>query len=176
MQIIYDQFNPKWVISAIKLIQVSRFSNIHHKTKAKLRRIFAQLKKLISISLTLILLFGSVGITYGAHSCGGVVVLGQMMIGQEHLDCGMNMATSGDVGANLSAADCCQNEYISLDTKDLLEKSLVHVLSDVFISTTVASILYAIDLDFSNNQDHVVDISQPFPDPDILVLYQVFRI
>jgi len=98
------------------------------------------------------------------------------MLGEEHLDCGMDMSSKDDMEQNITSSDCCQNEYTSVDTKDLLEKSIVEVLGDTFIATVVASVLYDIDLDFNSDKYHVVDTSPPYPDPDILVLHQVFRI
>jgi hypothetical protein len=52
---------------------------------------FDLLKIIIFISLSLILLLGNVGFTFGTHLCGRHEVVSEVMLGEKHLDCGMGM-------------------------------------------------------------------------------------
>jgi len=109
----------------------------------------------------------------------GMAMKSELMLGQEHMDCGMGtMDHPGheDDIMHYSAPDCCENEYVSVETDELFKKDVSQELSQIFVVTTLAGVLYFLDHDFSINQPIPVDTSPPLPDQDFQALYQVFLI
>ena len=87
-------------------------------------RIFELLKKIISISLALILITSNVGFTLGTHICGGFAVINELMIGHNNLDCGMgdmdtkNKMSTADTGTHFESVPCWENEFKKTDCLD----------------------------------------------------------
>lgn len=141
-------------------------------------RIFGDLKKLMSISLALLLLLGNIGLTVGTHFCGGHAVASEMMIGEKHLDCGMgmmDMSSHGDEGTHFSKS-CCENQYVSIESEELFKQELSEKVAPVFVAVAVAKFLFSFDVERNFQQLGFKDTSPPLPDQDIQVLHQVFRI
>ncbi|MEQ9403582.1 MAG: hypothetical protein RIM99_08360 [Cyclobacteriaceae bacterium] len=138
------------------------------------------MKRLIAISLALILLLGTTGFTYGTHFCMGRAMKSELMIGHEHMDCGMGMMDQEvhmDDQMHYAPPDCCENEYLSVDTDDLFKNSVTSELSGAFVVVTIAHVLYAIDYDpAALEHTFAVDSSPPLPDQDFQALHQVFLI
>jgi hypothetical protein len=137
------------------------------------------LKKVISIFLLAIMLLGNVGITYGTHFCMGMAMKSELMIGHEHMDCGMAMdesIPSESDQTHFSAPPCCENQYVSVETDDTFTKSLSLELANTFVAVTLSSILYTVEVDFSIDEPLANDTSPPLLKQDFIVLHQVFRI
>ncbi|MEP0987461.1 hypothetical protein [Ekhidna sp.] len=137
------------------------------------------MKKIISISLAIILLLGNVGFTYGTHFCMGMAMKSELMLGQEHMDCGMGTMDHPDhedEKMHFVAPDCCENEYVTLKTDELFKKDISTELAQIFVTSTIAGFLYEINLEFNQHQPILVDSYPPLPDLDFQVLYQAFLI
>ncbi len=48
------------------------------------------MKKILAISLALIMLSTNTGLSMATHYCGGLAVKSQLVLGHESLDCGMS--------------------------------------------------------------------------------------
>lgn len=109
----------------------------------------------------------------------GTAMKSGVMLGQEHMECGMGIMdheNHEDDQMHFSAPDCCENEYVSVDTDDLFKKNVTQELAPLFVATTLAAILYTIEFDFNIDQPITVDTSPPLADQDFQVLHQVFLI
>jgi len=109
----------------------------------------------------------------------GTAMKSGVMIGHEHMDCGMGTMDHDDPQddeMHFSAPDCCENEYVSVETDELFKKNVSQELSPIFVAKTLANILYTIKLDFDMDQPIPVDTSPPLADQDFQVLHQVFLI
>lgn len=109
----------------------------------------------------------------------GTAMKSGVMLGHEHMDCGMGSMDHPEHEDDLmhySAPDCCENEYISVETDDLFKKDVSQELTQTLVAATVANILYIIDLDFDDDQPVSFETSLGFPKQDKQVLLQVFLI
>ncbi|MEQ9304969.1 MAG: hypothetical protein RJQ14_13755 [Marinoscillum sp.] len=134
------------------------------------------MKKVVSISLTLILLLGNIGITHGTHFCGGQAVLSEFMIGQELMDCGMDMMEMrhSNEASSFSIPDCCANEYISADTGEALKPQLTGKKILPLQTVVLPVLLYAVEFSRSTDPNLTLIPSPPLIDQDIPVLIQSF--
>ncbi|WP_258104523.1 hypothetical protein [Marinoscillum sp. MHG1-6] len=137
------------------------------------------MKKLISISLALIFLLGTLGISHGTHFCGGHAVISELMIGQKHLDCGMGMMEMpehNDDGQHLSTPPCCENHYVSIDTGDFFKKQQAQDLTPALVAVTVARILYVFEYVSQEDSPVFIDTSPPFLSQNLNKLHEVYLI
>lgn len=136
------------------------------------------LKKIISISLIILLITSHLGIAVGTHYCGGLAVETRAMIGHQHMDCGM-----GDMDSDCEGTDsetrfdklpCCQNEYLSVPVEDefkpVLDQSKINV---DFISAFVVTYL---ELFSDRFETQFIQYDPPLVTRDISTLLQVFLI
>lgn len=136
------------------------------------------MKRIISITLALLLLLGNVGLTYGTHFCGGHAVIGEFMMGESHLDCGMGMMDMehSEADTNISAPDCCSNQYISADVDDVTKKELNSELITPFVTIAVAAVLFTFTPIHETKALPIVNTSPPILEQDFQSSYQVYLI
>jgi len=136
------------------------------------------LKKILSISLTLILLLSNVGFTYGTHFCMGMAVKSEVMLGHEHLDCGMGMMDmdTHSEGMHFSESECCDNQYVTAETDNQFKPDVSVTGGDLMTTAAFAFILYHVVVVPAAEQTFILDTSPPLPDQEIFLLNQVFRI
>lgn len=84
---------------------------------------FDSVKKIIAISLSLVLLLSNVGFSLTTHFCGGHAVKSALSLGGTTLDCGMGEQSTASPecdrpGHNLKAGRCCDNQQRVLQTDD----------------------------------------------------------
>ena len=137
------------------------------------------MKRIIAISLLFIFLSGQVNLTWASHYCMGFNVKSSLMLGQGQLDCGMGAMMDCDTGEEkgqdpeLTAPDCCSNEYASSDADDNFSK--IDPITDlqVFFTISYVETLWSFDL---QNDEHKYSIasSPPLIHTDRQVLYQSF--
>ncbi|MBU2915014.1 HYC_CC_PP family protein [Reichenbachiella agariperforans] len=136
------------------------------------------MKRIIAISLSMLLLLSNMGLAISTHYCGGKAVQSQLAIGQAHLDCGMLEAlppvcTQTQLSKTMN---CCENSYLSYELQDDFKLALssfsinldfVYVLAFTFI-----------DFHLSDVGQFVAysDYSPPLLHQDIPVLFQSFLI
>jgi hypothetical protein len=170
-------------VTYTKLKEISQGSLLVNTTIPHNFRIFDVLKKIISISLALILLVSNVGFTLGTHVCGGFAVISELMIGHNNLDCGMSsMDTETEVGAepdadiHFESTPCCENDFQTLQTDNNFNSevnnfNLNQTFVIAFVHTLLDNTLYPETplSDYSN-------YSPPIPENDVQSLFQTFLI
>jgi hypothetical protein len=112
------------------------------------------MKKLISISLSIIVLIGNLWLTQGIHFCGGEIADITVAAGQSELDCGMERKVEqschhhhhDDGSDQMKKKSCCEDVYHSfiLDTdyqiSDIQNLPLVK-FAVAFISTYIPNLV-----------------------------------
>ena len=139
------------------------------------------MKKLIAISLTMLMLLSSVSITFATHYCGGVAVKTSLSIGHENIGCGMT--GSGDSDCEKFPSDssiskkCCENQYIQLSVEDEFSTNSSIQIPSNFDFVSSSAVTFYVQNYFPNTliQEY---FSRPPPiyKRDIQVLLQVFLI
>ncbi len=136
------------------------------------------LRKVLSISLTVLLLTGSMNFTFATHYCGGHAVKSKLTFGNEQLDCGMYKNTPPcNYGANsIKAKSCCENDYISFELANDYQKEVINFeLSTEFI---FAFVYTHVEVRFAT-KNHFVAQEDNSPPPLIekrQILFQSFLI
>ena len=142
-------------------------------------RIHVSLKKITCISLSLILLLGNIGVTFGTHICDGQAVVTEVMFGEKHLDCGMVKMDLNEVDIEnqyIFKPQCCDNQYLSIDIEEHFKIDISHELAPIFVALAVSNIPFTIELDFNVDRSLPGDSCPPFPKQDFQIFYQLFLI
>lgn len=139
------------------------------------------MKRIISISLGLLMLVSNVGFTMNTHFCGGEAVETSFSIGLHNPDCGMpdmdrDCETIPYTEEQIKSKPCCENQHqlLHLDENADVQATSVEfnpVFFVAFIHSFVQPVLFA-DQSLVDNTYH----SPPIPDKDIQVLFQTFLI
>ena len=138
------------------------------------------MKKVFSIFLSFLLLVSSSGIGYAQHFCGGHEMVSEITLGEQHLSCGMDVATPEDCNTetiNATENHCCDNQFTTVDTDDTFAKvsfnfSFNHNFVAAFTQVFVLEYFEA----YQANKHFYADYNPPPLDKDIPVLYQTFLI
>lgn len=133
------------------------------------------MKKILSISLILLLLLGNLGITFGTHYCMGIPINSEWMIGQENMGCGMGeMDHDAENEAGIKM-DCCDNEYVSLESVDeaSTEAGSPKVSLD-FVAAFFVSLIAPASVEKVHKCIHCTPVI--LSRADLNILHQVFRI
>jgi hypothetical protein len=136
-------------------------------------------KAFISICLSFLLLFSTVGMAKTTHWCMGHEMESVVGFGEKHLDCGMEMPAeqenSGDASADPDS--CCKNTTQHLQVDDDFQVSqLDFQLNPIFILPFVQVFVVGFDF-FAVNALHFPAESSPDPPKrDFQLLYQTFLI
>ncbi|MGB3467114.1 MAG: hypothetical protein WBA74_17670 [Cyclobacteriaceae bacterium] len=138
------------------------------------------MKKVIAISLALILLSTNLGFAVATHYCGGMAVKTQLVLGHEVLDCGMasiNKSCKKSIeGTYLNNKPCCQNVHQSIDTEDDFKPTIIQSTVNVeFVAAFIVTFLH-LPISSVNEESQYANYSPPLIDQDISVLHQVFLI
>lgn len=126
------------------------------------------------------MLTSHLGFAVGTHFCGGLAVEAKLMIGHEHLDCGMadmdkECERKSDGKAYLDKSPCCENEYLTIEVEDEFKPSVEQTaLSFEFVTAFVVSYLDFFSNDEENGQ--LAEYDPPLVTEDISILHQVFII
>lgn len=141
---------------------------------------YIKLKKLIAISLSIILLFSNIGFTFATHYCSGHAVKSKLMLSKGELDCGMlkldNSCEDDSDEASITKKSCCENAYLSLDVEDDFQPSTL--LPEINIAFVLSFVYTFFELFNSSIELKSVyeDFSPPFRSIDFQVLFQSFLI
>ena len=139
------------------------------------------MKKVVAISLTIILLFSNLGFAMGTHYCGGEAVMSRFLLGEEQLSCGMAAVESdcdsehGD-GFSFSKSGCCENEYRSFLVDDNYNPELTKLIQNITFALAFFHADYFIGLFPSVERTFYSDYSPPPLEKDLRVLFQTFLI
>lgn len=126
------------------------------------------------------MLTSHVGFAVGTHFCGGLAVEAKLMIGHEHLDCGMadmdkECEGKSDGNSHLDKMPCCENEYFNIEVEDEFKPSVDQTaLNFDFVAAFVVSYLEIFSSDQENPRYTAYD--PPLVTQDIPILHQVFII
>lgn len=137
------------------------------------------MRKLWAISLSLFLLLGSSGLTYGQHFCGGHVVTKTLMVGERMLGCVEDESEQeGYLSHKSEKPGCCEDLFLQVDTDeqytfpaDSFSKEYDYSIQGVL--TPYSYLVFTI-----RSYDEMVfqHYSPPPLSSDLLVLYQTFQI
>ncbi len=134
------------------------------------------MKKLMAISLALVLLTSNIGLAMVTHYCGGQAVKSQLTIGHGNLGCGMDMRTSSEQSKAVDneSSGCCENQYQSFEIED--DYSLLQLSLNLdFIAAFVHSFLEIVLVPGQQHPQYA-HYSPPLLLRDIHILNQVFII
>ena len=126
------------------------------------------------------MLTSHLGFAVGTHYCGGLAVEAKLMIGHEHLDCGMadmdkECESKSDGKTHLDKIPCCENEYLTIEVEDEFKPSVEQTtFSFEFVAAIVVSYLDLFSVDEENGQ--LAEYDPPLVTEDISILHQVFII
>lgn len=126
------------------------------------------------------MLTSHVGFAVGTHFCGGLAVEAKLMIGHEHLDCGMadmdkECEGKSDGKSHLDKVPCCENEYLNIEVEDEFRPGVDQTaLNFDFVAAFVVSYLEIFSSDQENPRYTAYD--PPLVTQDIPILHQVFII
>ncbi|WP_449500890.1 HYC_CC_PP family protein [Algoriphagus lutimaris] len=139
------------------------------------------MKKIISIVLSLILLFTSIGMAKSTHFCGGLEMLSELSLNASHINCGMEQkkpdcdTNDGKVHVHQDSG-CCDNEFevLQLDEDFSINKASFHLNLD-FAFALVHTFIFKVSLEETTATTYS-DYSPPFLKQDHQVLFQTFII
>lgn len=126
------------------------------------------------------MLTSHLGFAVGTHFCGGLAVEAKLMIGHEHLDCGMadigkECEGKSDGKTYLDKMPCCENEYLSIEVEDEFKPTVEqNALNFEFVAAFAVSYLDVFSVDEINLQH--TNYNPPQVAEDISILHQVFII
>lgn len=134
------------------------------------------LKRIISGLLILIVLFGTVGVSYDAHYCGGNFIKSQFSFVPKTLSCGMKKEVGKNCGENeLLTRKCCSNEHTSFDLSDNLD--VYHAYTPTFFNEFLIPVTALEEYGFIIKSDYTFyGYSPPPVGRDLIVLHQSFLI
>lgn len=140
------------------------------------------MQKGIAIVLAMLLLVSSSGLTYAQHFCLGREMMNDVMLGTQHLSCGMEVQSSSCEDADHNhhtkkRKRCCDNTYTQVSTDDHFAKADFQIdFQKSFILAYTAVFVLKIADNYPSNIHYFIDYSPPPLSPDIQVEYQVFLI
>jgi hypothetical protein len=126
------------------------------------------------------MLCGHLGFAVGTHHCGGIAVESKMMIGHEHLDCGMgdmdkDCKRETDATPAFKKTPCCENQYLSLEIDNALKPRILGVSLNLdFVLAYSASFREL--LPSTEKIFYYAHYDPPLRNLDLPVLHQVFTI
>lgn len=135
------------------------------------------MQRLVSISLALLLLFSSTGITYAQHFCGDHMMMDGITLGKQDMRCGMVVVTSDCDSEPQEPMGCCDNQYTSIDTDDSFVKASFSIDFDVLDVAIVPMAIQFVSQD--NTVSAVTEYPCYRPPPNIQnlqITYQSFLI
>ena len=136
------------------------------------------MKRIVSILMIVLLLSSQVGLAYGTHFCAGKEVKSKVILGHEHLECGMEFSPKSCDEPNethFSKKLCCENELISPQVEDDMQPvKTTKNLNPVFVQALVHTLLIQLTADIESPR--FAEYSPPWISFDFHVLHQVFLI
>jgi len=138
-------------------------------------------KKIIAISLALLMLVSNIGFSMNTHFCGGKAVETSFSIGLHNPSCGMEemngeCETAPSPQGHIKATPCCANEHLVLQLDDDVDICAPAVSSSlVFFTAFVHAFVHPL-IDLEQTADHSPYYLPPISEKDVQVLLQTFLI
>ncbi len=126
------------------------------------------------------MLASHVGFAVGTHFCMGHAVETKLMIGNDHLDCGIgdmdrDCKRKSDLEPYLDKVPCCENEYLSIEVEDEFNPGIdQNSFKLEFVAVFAISYINLFNTYKEKPQYSVYD--PPLVPKDISILHQVFLI
>lgn len=139
------------------------------------------MKKVISISLTLLMLVSNIGFAMNTHFCGGKAVETTFTLGLGNPDCGMedmeqeceNMPSEEE---QIKAKPCCENHHQVIQTDDIAKtQPSTSVVNPLFFTAFVQVFIQPLFF-VDKRQSEYSEYPPPFFERDVQVLFQTFLI
>ncbi|MGB3468686.1 MAG: hypothetical protein WBA74_25600 [Cyclobacteriaceae bacterium] len=138
------------------------------------------MKRFVAISLSLLLLLGSMSFSLVSHYCMGMMMKSDITLTHKKLDCGMEMDTEEDDHPDHRAAidydHCCENKYVSFNLSEEFQPVSIDVTVDFTISGVPLPSTEKVFFPFYTYYSCFTDKSPPDPEQNLQVLYQTFLI
>ena len=133
-------------------------------------------KRIISGLLILIVLVGTVGVSYDSHYCGGRFVKSQISIIPSTLSCGMQKEADKNCdGQETFSRVCCSNEHMAFELNE--DYSVDQAQAPTFISNFSIPVSIIEEYEFIDETEYsFLGYSPPPLERDIVVFYQSFLI
>lgn len=136
------------------------------------------MKKLFYLSMTVLILFSSMGFTIATHYCGGYEVTSRFMLGEGELSCGMsgiesNFTQYGNL-ESLNRNSCCENQYLSLCIENDYNNTLAHSIVNLSVVQYIGIVHSTIKISNLIQDIPYLSHSPPYLTPDMQVLFQTF--
>ena len=139
------------------------------------------MKIITTISLILLMLTSSIGLSVNTHFCGDEALMTSLSLGLEHTDCGMdNMdepcETKSISDLQLVSEKCCEDQLQILQLDENIEvlsssTKVNYIVFVTFVHTFGQSLLFSDQLTAQN-----IDFTFPTPEKDAQILFQTFLI
>ncbi len=104
------------------------------------------MKRILSISLAVLILASSLGLTIATHYCGGHIMDSAVAFG--HTDLGCDMGLMDDISIdfnhenNIRSTTCCENEFVAIELDDQFKSSVQKVsINPVFLAVYANALL-----------------------------------
>lgn len=129
--------------------------------------------KLISVLLSLVVLFSTFSFTVESHYCGDRLV--DVAVFSEVHGCGMDMLSSSEGVQETSKKSCCRNEVDFVKGNSVEQQAIQKsMLPQVYFVS--ALVVFYQDLYTSSVETAYYQYKPPLVDRDITVLFENFRI
>ncbi len=137
------------------------------------------MKRVFSISLLIIFISGQINLTWASHFCGDIRVASKAMLGQGHIDCGMDMMDQCDSQEPssipiLNATSCCSNNYISVEVGEDFQRAEFSYNPQTLFTTSFCTSFFDITPAANTLKANGSYIPPPKLQVDLQVLYQAF--
>ncbi len=136
------------------------------------------MKKIIAISFAVLIFMSTMGFTFTAHQCGGMVHNKSVSIGANDLRCGMEIKALAlcDPDKEVIDHNCCQNESQEFKITDKFQPAAYNIEIDLPVIIAFLD-LYISSVSMEKNECvKYLNYHPPLPDRDIPVLIQSFLI
>ncbi|TDK41930.1 HYC_CC_PP family protein [Algoriphagus formosus] len=134
------------------------------------------MKRIVSIALSLVVLFSTIGVAKTTHLCMGHAVESEIGISPKHLDCGMNMPKSSEESSSEDPETCCENVIEKLQVEDDFSIQKADLKFEInFLAAFIPVFLLGLDF-FEAPLSAVVYFESPPLPTSLHILHQVFLI
>ncbi|PIB34931.1 hypothetical protein BFP72_05745 [Reichenbachiella sp. 5M10] len=134
------------------------------------------MKKVIAISLALLLLLSNTGFAVHTHYCGGKAVESSMGLGLVTLDCGMMETPQPCASMEWTPTqNCCDNSHLSYEIEDDYQEAGIAAFIVLDFVYVLAFTFHAFGSIQSEAASHI-DYAPPILQRDSQVLFQSFLI
>ncbi|MBN3582304.1 hypothetical protein JYB64_07875 [Algoriphagus aestuarii] len=139
------------------------------------------MKKILSITLSFILLFSSIGMARSTHFCGGMEMLSELSLKAAHIDCGMEQVlpdcdSEKEHQNHFKSSHCCDNEFelVNMDEDFSFAKAGINLHLDFAVAFVHTFIFNRIIQEESLSE--IPFYTPPILELDQQVLFQTFII